>query len=218
MTAALSIINVSRIFAWLGWILGGYLLGSIPVAWLLTKWTTGKDLRQLGSGNVGVMNTALSAARWVGVLVFLSEIGKGVLAVTIPRALGEGETTASLLVVAVVAGTHWPVWLGFKGGRGNTAGMAALLLISWQSLAFALGVWVVARLLARSSFKATRITLATLPLVVWGITRSEWYTLMGLALGLIYLSAQQRETDDHMLIKERWPSFWAFLTGPKRGR
>jgi hypothetical protein len=96
--------------------------------------------------------------------------------------------------------------------------MAALLLISWQSLAFALGVWVVVRLLAHNSFKATRITLATLPLVVWGITRSEWYALMGLALGLIYLSAQQRETDDHMLIKERWPSFWAFLTGPKRGR
>jgi len=200
------------------WFLGGYLLGSIPVAWLLTKWTTGKDLRQLGSGNVGVMNTALSAARWVGILVFLGEIGKGVLAVFIPRSMGEGEITISLLVVAVVVGTRWPVWLGFKGGRGNTAGMAALLLISWQTLAFILGIWILARWLMRDSFKASRITLAALPLVTWGVTRSGWYALMGLALALIYLSVQQPATDDHLLIKERWPSLWAFLTGPPRRR
>jgi glycerol-3-phosphate acyltransferase PlsY len=200
------------------WFLGGYLLGSIPVTWLLTKWTTGKDLRQLGSGNVGVMNTALSAARWVGVLVFLGEIGKGVLAVYVPRAMGEGEATTSVLVVAVVVGTRWPVWLGFKGGRGNTAGMAALLLISWQALIIILGVWILARLLARSSFIASRIALAALPFVTWGVTRSGWYALMGLALGLIYLGAQQPETDDHTLIKERWPSLWAFLTGPPRRR
>lgn len=200
------------------WLLGGYLLGSIPVAWLLTKWATGRDLRQLGSGNVGVMNTALSAARWVGALVFLCEIGKGVLAVFIPRSVGEAEIITGLLVIAVVVGTRWPVWLGFKGGRGNTAGMAALLLISWQALASVLGIWVLTRLLLSSSFKATRIALAMLPIITWAITRSGWYTLMGLGLALIYLSAQQPETDDHQLIKERWPSFWAFLTGPRRSK
>ena len=131
------------------WLLGGYLLGSIPVAWLLTKWATGRDLRQLGSGNVGVMNTALSAARWVGALVFLCEIGKGVLAVFIPRSVGEAEIITGLLVIAVVVGTRWPVWLGFKGGRGNTAGMAALLLISWQALASVLGIWVLTRAIAK---------------------------------------------------------------------
>ena len=218
MTAAQNIIDGSEIFTLLSWLLGGYLLGSIPVAWQLTKWVTGRDLRQLGSGNVGVMNTALSAARWVGVLVFLCEIGKGVLAVSIPRLAGEDEITTGLLVIAVVVGTRWSVWLGFKGGRGNTAGMAALLLISWQALAFVLGIWVLARFLVSSSFKATRITLATLPFVTWAVTHSVWYTLMGLGLALIYLGAQQPETDDHQLIKERWPSFWAFLTGPKRGR
>lgn len=203
---------------YIGWFLGGYLLGSIPVAWLLTKLVTGRDLRQLGSGNVGVMNTALSAARWVGMLVFLGEIGKGVLAVSVPRKMGEDEITIGLIVVAVVLGTRWSAWLGFKGGRGNTAGMAAVLMISWQTLAIALGIWVLARFLLRSSFKATRITLAALPLAIWAVTRSGWYALMGLALGLIYLGAQQPETDDHTLIKEHWPSLWAFLSGPRRGR
>ena len=107
--AAQKILSSSGVFVLMGWILGGYLLGSIPLAWLLTKWTTGKDLRLLGSGNVGVMNTALSAARWVGILVFLGEIGKGVVAVSTPRALGEGEMVTGLLVVAVVAGTRWPI-------------------------------------------------------------------------------------------------------------
>lgn len=218
MIAAQNIPDVSEILALLGWVLGGYMLGSIPAAWLLTKWITGQDLRRLGSGNVGVMNTALSAARWVGALVFLCEIGKGVLAVCIPRAVGEDEITTGLLVIAVVVGTRWPIWLGFKGGRGNTAGMAALLLISWQSLAFVLGIWVLARLLMPSSFKATRITLATLPIVTWAVTHSGWYALMGLGLALIYLGAQQPDTDDHLAIKERWPSLWAFLTGPRRGR
>lgn len=203
---------------YIGWFLAGYLLGSIPVAWLLAKWVTGQDLRRLGSGNVGVMNTALSAARWAGLLVFASEIAKGVLAVSVPRALGMQEITVGLVVVAVVMGTRWPVWLGFKGGRANTAGIAAFLLISWFAVVIIMGFWVLARLVIHNSFKATRITLFMLPVIIGSVTRSWWYALVGLALSFIYLGAQQPETDDHMLIKERWTSFWAFLTSPPRGR
>lgn len=203
---------------YIGWFLAGYLLGSIPVAWLLAKWVTGQDLRRLGSGNVGVMNTALSAARWAGLLVFVSEIAKGVLAVSVPRVLGMQEITVGLVVVAVVMGTRWPVWLGFKGGRANTAGIAAFLLISWFAVVIIMGFWVLARLVIHNSFKATRITLFMLPVIIGSVTRSWWYVLVGLALSFIYLGAQQPETDDHMLIKERWTSFWAFLTSPRRGR
>jgi glycerol-3-phosphate acyltransferase PlsY len=204
------------VFTLIAWILGAYLLGSIPVAWLLTKLITGKDLRQTGSGNVGVMNTALSATRWAGLLAFLSEAVKGFLAVIIPRSQDQGEIIVGLVVIAVVVGTRWPIWLGFKGGRGNTAGLSALLLISWQTLAFSLAVWVLARLLVHHSFIASRITLAMLPILTAGVTRSWWYALLGLALAVIYLAAQQRRSDDHQLIKERWPSFWAFLTSPRR--
>ena len=59
---------------------------------------------------------------------------------------------------------------------------------------------------------------ATLPIVTWAVTHSGWYALMGLGLALIYLGAQQPVTDDHLAIKERWPSLWAFLTGPRRSR
>ena len=200
-------------------VLGAYLLGSIPVAWLVCKWVTGEDIRCLGSGNVGVMNTAVSAARWAGLVVFLSEIAKGVLAVVGPRMLISGEWTdiaIGLSIVAVVIGTRWSIWLGFRGGRGNTAGISALTLISWQTGVLLLAIWFLFRLLMRSSFLSTRITLLLLPIPVWVGTQSWLYTLVGLALGLIYLSTQSQKSDDHLLLKEDWPSFWSFLTSPPR--
>ncbi|MGD8807710.1 MAG: glycerol-3-phosphate acyltransferase, partial [Chloroflexota bacterium] len=69
----------------IGALLGCYLIGSIPQAWLIARLVTGKDLRQLGSGNLGVTNTALSVARWAGLLVFLGEGLKGIGAVLLMR-------------------------------------------------------------------------------------------------------------------------------------
>ena len=57
--------------------IAGYLIGSVPVAWIITKLVKGEDLRQLGSGNIGVMNVGLSVARWAGVLVFCQKLLKG---------------------------------------------------------------------------------------------------------------------------------------------
>jgi len=197
-------------------IAAGYLLGSIPVAWLVAKVATGQDLRQLGSGNVGVMNVAVRVARWAGLLVFLAEAAKGVLAVASARALGGDEVAVGLVVLATVVGTRWPIWLRGAGGRGNTAGMAALLVLSWLSLVIGMAIWLLVRLLTRSSFVATRILLVLLPFILGLVTQSWWYVLFGMALSLLYMSTHRPETDDHLLIKERWPSLWAFLTGPRR--
>src|SRR5947207_9211011 len=121
--------------------IAGYLWGSIPEAWLIAKLVTGHDLRQMGSGNVGVMNTALSVHRWAGLLVFLAEIAKGVLAVVVSRALDGSEVAVGLTVIATIVGTRWPVWLWGAGGRGNTAAMAALFTLNWVALAAMLAIW-----------------------------------------------------------------------------
>jgi len=194
----------------------GYLLGSIPVAWLIARLVTGQDLRDLGSGNVGVMNVAVSVARWAGLLAFLAEAAKGVLAVTLARALDGGEVAIGLVVLATVVGTRLSIWLHGAGGRGNTAGMAALLILSWLTLVIGMAIWLLARLLTRSSFVATRIFLVLLPFIVGLVTQSWWYLLFGAVLSLLYMSTHRPETDDHLLIKDRWPNLWAFLTGPRR--
>ena len=199
-----------------GVLIGCYLLGSIPEAWLITKWVTGRDLRQLGSGNLGVANTAVSVARWAGLLVFLIEAAKGMLTVVLVRAVGGSEIQVAAGVLATVSGTRWSIWLKGAGGRGNTVGVAALLLIAWPILLASLVVLIVVHLITHNSFLATRIGLLLWPLIFFAVTRIWWYVLFGAALSLIYLQAQRPDTDDHSLIKERWPSLWSFLTTPRR--
>jgi glycerol-3-phosphate acyltransferase PlsY len=199
-------------------LIGCYLIGSIPEAWLITRWVTGKDLRQMGSGNLGVSNTALSVARWAGLLVLLFEASKGILAVILIRETGGNEIAVALGALAAVTGTRWSIWLGGAGGRGNTVGVSALFLIAWQIPLVILGVWILLRVATRKSFLATRISLLTWPLIFWLVTQVCWYALCGVALCLIYLNAQRPETDDHSLITERWPSLWSFLISPRRKR
>ena len=118
--------------------------------------------------------------------------------------------------VAVVIGIRWPIWLSFKGGRGNTAGMSAFALISFPALMITLGIWSLARMLLNNSFHATRVTLLFLPLIIAVVTHSWWMTLAAFALSMVYLNAQDPRSDDHQIIKQHWPSFWKFLTCPSR--
>ncbi len=197
-------------------IVAGYLLGSIPVAWIVTKFVTGQDLRQIGSGNVGVMNTALSVHRWAGFLVLAAEITKGALAVVLARAVDGSEPAIGLTVLAAIAGTRWPVWLQFKGGRGNTTAVAALALVSWFTLAVMLAIYLAARFLSRSNFIAMRFSLLLLPFIFGLATQSWWWVLFGACFSLMFLTTHRPESDDHLLLKARWPTLWAFLTAPRR--
>lgn len=197
-------------------ILLGYLLGSIPVAWLLTKLATGQDLRQLGSGNVGVLNTALSVHRWTAALVFLLEALKGALAVLVPRSLGANELVVGATVIAAFTGTRWTIWLGGHGGRGNTLGAAALAVYSPLSLLILVVFYLAVRFLTHNNFLAMRATLLVLPLV-WGLVTLSWFSvLFGGIFALLFLSTHRPETDDHLLLKARFPTLWAFLTSAPR--
>lgn len=193
-----------------------YLIGSIPVAWIVTKLVTGQDLRQMGSGNVGVMNVGISVARWAGVLVFLAEISKAVLAIHLARSLVGGDMAIGLAVLATFAGTRWPIWLRGAGGRGNTIAGTALLLISWVSAICIAVLWLFIRLLTGSSFVATRVNLVAGPITIGFLTRSWWYVLLGVVFCLLFLTTHERKTDDHLIIKKRWSGLRRFLTMPPR--
>jgi acyl phosphate:glycerol-3-phosphate acyltransferase len=86
-----------------------YLLGSIPIAWLLAKLVTGNDIRAVGSGIVGVMNVAISVSRWAGLLVFSGEAAKGALVVLLGKYLQFNDLLLGVCVVAAVAGTRWSI-------------------------------------------------------------------------------------------------------------
>jgi glycerol-3-phosphate acyltransferase PlsY len=196
--------------------IGGYLVGSIPVAWLVAKAVTGRDLRKLGSGNVGVLNTAIGVARWAGLLVFLAEAAKGIAAVALARALVGSDVAIAVTVLATVVGTRWSIWLRGAGGRGNTAGITVVLVLSWPTVVIGVAVWFLSRLLTGRSFAATRAVFIVWPFVFGLATRSWWYFLFAGALSLIYATTHETSTDDHLLIKDRWPSLWGFLTAERR--
>jgi glycerol-3-phosphate acyltransferase PlsY len=193
-----------------------YFIGSIPVAWIVAKLVTGQDLRKMGSGNVGVMNVGISVARWAGVLVFLAEAAKAVLAITLARSWVGGDAAIGVAVLSAFAGTRWPIWLRGAGGRGNTVAATALFIISWPGALCIGALWLALRLVTHSSFVATRVNLVAGPIIIGLLTRSLWYVLMGAVFCLLFLTAHQRATDDHLVINERWKGLRTFLTMPRR--
>jgi glycerol-3-phosphate acyltransferase PlsY len=99
--------------------LGAYLLGSIPAAYILVRRVRGLDIRGVGSRNVGALNTFQQVGLWGGLLVLLFDAGKGALAVLAPGWIsGAPEWTVYSTAILVVIGHNWPVFLGFRGGKG----------------------------------------------------------------------------------------------------
>ena len=110
-------------------VLGGYLLGSIPTAYLVTKWFAKRDIRQYGSGTVSGSMVYEHVARWAVVPVGLFDLAKAAFPAWLALTVGLGQPTAAAAGLAAVAGHNWPVFLRFTGGRGLGAFMGVLLVI-----------------------------------------------------------------------------------------
>lgn len=106
--------------ATLDWLvlLAAYLLGSIPSAHIASRAVMGKDIYDLGDGNMGAKNTFLSVSRTAGMVVAMVDVGKGALAIALAQVAGASETLTFLAGVLVVLGHDFPVFAGFRGGQG----------------------------------------------------------------------------------------------------
>lgn len=111
-------------------IIASYLLGSVSFSILMARWLKKIDIRQHGSGNAGATNTLRVLGKGPAIAVFLLDIAKGMAAVWIGRALGDGgDWTPVLCGLASIVGHNWPVFFRFKGGKGiaTTIGAVAVL-------------------------------------------------------------------------------------------
>lgn len=98
----------------------GYLLGSIPVGYLVIYAMKRQDIRQHGSGRTGGTNALRAGGSWAGILTGAGDILKGVLAILVARWIAPGAVWAEVLAgVAAVAGHNWSIYMGFKGGAGT---------------------------------------------------------------------------------------------------
>src|SRR5579883_2178962 len=175
----------------------GYLIGALPVAYLVTRLLTGRDIRRLGTGNVGVMNTIRQAGLPAGMIVFLAEGGKGVAAVALGHALTRRIDGALLCALLALIGVNWSAFVGFAGGRGSTlCAFVCLVVAPWVLLASA-AVWLTVYWLRRDNFVATRANIVSFPFVALAITRHWSYFVFASLACLIVLLRHDRRTDDH---------------------
>ncbi len=175
-----------------------YLIGSLPVAYFVTRLLTGRDIRTLGTGNAGVMNTVRQAGLPAGLIVFIAEGAKGVGAYTLGHAFSGRPEGALLGAVMALVGVNWSVFLRFHGGRGTTLCAFVTAIVSPWLLLAALALWMSIYAARRDNFFATRINIIGFPFLTLATKHSWTYFVFACAASAIVLIRHDRATDDHL--------------------
>ncbi|MFN4355219.1 glycerol-3-phosphate 1-O-acyltransferase PlsY [Parvibaculum sp.] len=165
----------------------GYLLGSIPFGLLLTKTAGLGDIRDIGSGNIGATNVLRTGNRWVAAGTLICDAGKGAIAVLLMAwvartAGGDVVLLPGLAALGAFIGHLYPIWLGFKGGKGVSTFIGILLALHWPVGLLFCATWLVVALISRySSLSALVAALLTPVYLAW---LNQWQ-LVGLSAVLV---------------------------------
>ena len=160
----------------------GYLLGSIPFAYLAARLVKKVDIRKVGGGNVGTLNTMREIGPLPGVLVLLADMGKGALAVLIAQWLGLHLYWAFAAGFMAVVGHNWPVWLKFRGGQGLATTMGVLLAFSPIPFAICFGVMLLGVSITSNVRLSAVFGFIFLPPLIWAFGGELSVILYSIAL------------------------------------
>lgn len=163
-------------------LLGGYLLGSVPFAYIIVRLQSRGDIRKDGSGNAGAYNAyVVTQSKFIGVVVGVLDALKGMLAVYLAGVYAPGSFLLQCLgLIGAVGGHVFPVWTRFKGGRGlaTTAGGMFILGFSYTTVWCVL--WSLGRLLRRDILESNVVAILISPLLIW-LLPWEWLDRLNLA-------------------------------------
>ncbi|MFC2005628.1 glycerol-3-phosphate acyltransferase [Chloroflexota bacterium] len=163
-----------------------YLLGSTPAAYIITRLVTGRDIRQLGRGNVGARNTFREVGLGAGIGVGVFDAGKGVAAVAIANWLSGANPYFVLAAgLAVVAGHMWSIYLKFTGGNGLATTIGVLSVLLTKELLIALAITFVFIVITRNPVLSVNISLLLVPVSVWFLEKSWLFVAFTMLLALI---------------------------------
>jgi glycerol-3-phosphate acyltransferase PlsY len=154
----------------LAWLIpvAAYLLGSIPFGLLIVKALGGPDIREIGSGNIGAANVARNAGKLAGILTLVFDAAKGYFAVWLASRCAAGNVRWMMVAaVFAVIGHMFPVWLGFKGGKGVATGLGVFIPICWQAVAAGIALWLLVVIFWRYSSLGSISAATALPLFVY---------------------------------------------------
>ena len=143
---------------------GGYLLGSIPFGVILTRAGGAGDVRKIGSGNIGATNVLRTGRKDLAIATLLLDAGKGAAALLIARELFDSEAAGAIAGGAAFLGHLFPVWLGFRGGKGVATFFGLLIAAAWPLGLIAGATWLIVAALFRISSLAALVSSAASPL------------------------------------------------------
>jgi len=172
------------------WLIGvAYLVGSIPFGLLIVKAGGGPDIRSAGSGNIGAANVARTSGFLAGALTLIFDAGKGYLSVWLAGRVTSGNPRWMMATaVAAVIGHMFPVWLGFRGGKGVATGLGVFIPICWEATAAALVLWILVVVFWRYSSLGSIVAAAALPLFVYLLYAPRHSPPAYLTLGTVFIS------------------------------
>ena len=160
-----------------------YLLGSIPFGLVITRAFGLGDLRAIGSGNIGATNVLRTGNKGAAAATLILDAGKGAVAVLVARHLA-GESAALVAGFAAFLGHIFPVWLGFRGGKGVATFLGTMLALAWPVGIAACLTWLVTAFAFRCSSLAALVAAASTPLWLWLFGRPDAIWL-GVALAVL---------------------------------
>lgn len=161
-----------------------YFLGSIPFGLLLTRLAGHGDIRGVGSGNIGATNVLRTGNKTLAALTLLLDLAKGTAAVSIAQ-IWSAEA-GMVAAGCAVLGHMFPVWLGFRGGKGVATALGVLIPLAWPVALGAVLVWLVAAFLCRySSLAALLGAAAGIALAAFVADRATAFVITGIALLII---------------------------------
>ena len=163
----------------------GYLLGSIPFGLLLTRAAGLGDVRSIGSGNIGATNVLRTGNKSLAAATLLLDMLKGTAAVLIAGRYGTDLAMAAGL--GAFLGHIFPVWLGFKGGKGVATYIGVLFGLMWQAALLFLAIWILVALALRYSSLAALVACAIMPVALWFMGRSDLAILFAFLSVIVFI-------------------------------
>jgi len=180
------------------WIIASYLIGSIPFGLVVSKLLFKQDLRKLGSGNIGATNVLRNFGVQPFIAVMMLDMGKGVAAVAIGRALGLGPNLSLLAGLAAIIGHNWSIFLKFKGGKGiATSGGVIIAAYPWPVIVATLGAFLVmvlvTRIMSVGSISGATGFIVSSFVIFRGEMGEYWLYLVVAVMGFVFAVYKHRE-------------------------
>jgi glycerol-3-phosphate acyltransferase PlsY len=166
----------------------GYLCGSIPFGLVLTRLAGGPDLRSIGSGNIGATNVLRTGRRGLAAATLIGDMLKGTVAVLVAGAV-LGRDFALAAALGAFLGHLFPVWLGFRGGKGVATYIGVLLGLVWPAAIVFCVVWLAVAALTRYSSLAALVASAAAPVFLWwrgNLAEAELFLFLSALLWIMH--------------------------------